>query len=116
MKINQMFPGRAGSGGTHESPVEPSECAMRTNLAAEFDLAWRNLTQEHREHLADAGSTFRAMLRAGDLGVQRIATLGRLYAPSPAGFPAVILAVWYPAAPSIYTLGASGVGSRDRRR
>ena len=75
---------------------------MRTNLAAEFDLAWRNRTQEHRKHLADAGITFQAMLRAGDLGVQRIATTGRGYMPSPDGFPAVILAVWDPAPPSIY--------------
>jgi len=46
------------------------------NLAAEFDLAYRNRTQEHRQHLADAGITFQAMLRAGDLGVERIATTG----------------------------------------
>ncbi len=75
---------------------------MRSDLAAEFDLAWRNRTQEHRKHLADAGITFQAMLRAGDLGVERIATTGRLYVPSPDGFPAVILAVWAPAPPSIY--------------
>ncbi len=75
---------------------------MRTKLAAEFDLAWRNRTQEHRKHLADAGITFQAMLSAGDLGVERIATTGRLYTPSPAGFPAIILAVWSPAPPSIY--------------
>ncbi len=72
------------------------------NLAAEFDLAYRNRTQEHRQHLADAGITFQAMLRAGDLGVERIATTGRGYMPSPEGFPVVILAVWSPAPPSIY--------------
>ena len=72
------------------------------NLAAEFDLAWRNRTQEHRQHLADAGITFKAMLRAGDLGVERITTAGRLYTPITDGFPVVILAVWAPAAPSIY--------------
>ena len=72
-------------------------------LESDFDCAWRNRTQEHRKQLADAGITFQAMLRAGDLGVARIATTGRLYMPSPTGFPAVILAVWYPAAPSIYT-------------
>ncbi len=72
------------------------------NLAAEFDLAYRNRTQEHRQHLADAGITFQAMLRAGNLGVERIATTGRGYMPSPEGFPAVILAVWSPAPPSIY--------------
>ncbi len=72
------------------------------NLAAEFRLAWRDRTQKHRKHLADAGITFQAMLRAGDLGVERITTTGRLYAPTQDGFPAVILAVWDPAPPSIY--------------
>ncbi len=73
-------------------------------LEQEFDFAYRNRTQEHRQHLAEAGITFRAMLRAGDLGVERINASGRLYMPSPAGFPAVILAVWSPAPPSIYTI------------
>ncbi len=76
---------------------------MRINLAAEFDLAWRNRTQEHRKHLAGAGITFQAMLRAGDLGVARIATTGRLYMPAPNGFPVLIMAAWSPAPPSIYT-------------
>ena len=74
------------------------------NLAAEFDLAYRNRTQEHRKHLADAGITIKAILRAGDLGVQRISAVGRLYMPSSEGFPAVILAIWSPAPPSIYTI------------
>ena len=47
-------------------------------VTAEFDRAWRNRTQNHRAHLADAGITFEAMLRAGDLGVERICTTGRL--------------------------------------
>ncbi len=76
---------------------------MRIDLDAEFDLAWRNRTEEHRKHLADARITFQAMLGAGDLGVARIATTGRLYTPSPTGFPVVILAIWSPAPPSIYT-------------
>ena len=45
---------------------------LPANLESEFDLACRNRTQEHRQHLADAGITFQAMLRAGDLGVERI--------------------------------------------
>ena len=73
-----------------------------TSLWNEFDLAYRNRTTEHRQHLADAGITFEAMLRAGNLGVERIATIGRGYMPSPEGFPAVILAIWSPAPPSIY--------------
>ncbi len=72
------------------------------SLAAEFDLAYRKRTQEHRQHLADAGITFQAILRAGDLGVERINASGRLYMPSPTGFPALILAIWSPAPPSIY--------------
>ncbi len=76
---------------------------MQIDLAAEFDLAWCNRTQEHRKHLADAGITFEAMLRAGDLGVARIATTGRLYMPAPNGFPVLIMAAWSPAPPSIYT-------------
>ncbi len=79
-------------------PIGPGEA----DLAAEFDIAWRNRTDNHRAHLAEAGITFEAMLRAGDLGVERIAYAGRLYTPSPAGFPAVILAIWSPAPPSIY--------------
>ncbi len=75
---------------------------MRIDLNAEFDLAWRNRTQEHRKHLAGAGITFQAMLRAGDLGVQRITTTGRLYMPAPNGFPVLIVAAWSPAPPSIY--------------
>ncbi len=75
---------------------------MTINLAAEFDLAYRNRTQAHRQHLVEGGITFQAILRAGDLGVERIATMGRLYTPSPEGFPAVILAIWSPAPPSIY--------------
>ena len=71
-------------------------------LESEFDCAWRNRTQQHRKHLADAGITFQAMLRAGDLGVERINACGMLYMPSPTGFPAVILAIWSPAPPSIY--------------
>lgn len=73
------------------------------NLAAEFDLAYRKRTQAHQLHLADVGVTFDAMLRAGDLGVERIATTGRIYTPSSNGFPAMILALWSPAPPSIYT-------------
>ena len=70
-------------------------------LAAEFDIAYRNRTQEHRQYLVETGITFEAMLRAGDLGVDRINADGRLYMPSPTGFPAVILAIWSPAPPSI---------------
>ncbi len=58
-------------------------------LESEFDLACRNRSQEHRRHLAAAGITFQAMLRAGDLGVERINASGRLYMPSPTGFPAM---------------------------
>ena len=72
------------------------------NRAADFDHAYRNRSQEHRQHLADVGITFQAMLRAGDLGVERIATTGRLYMPAPDGFPALIMAIWSPAPPSIY--------------
>ncbi len=78
------------------------EALARSHLTAEFDRAWRNRTQEHSAHLADAGVTFEAMLRAGDLGVERITTAGRLYAPITDGFPVVILAVWDPAPPSIF--------------
>ncbi len=71
-------------------------------VTAEFDRACRHRTQKHRAHLAEAGITIEAMLRAGDLGVERITNSGRLYMPSPEGFPAAILAIWSPAPPSIY--------------
>ncbi len=82
---------------------------MTVDLATEFDLAYRNRTQEHRQHLADSGITFEAMLRAGDVGVERIATAGRLYTPSAEGFPAIILAIWASAPPSIYCSVANPV-------
>lgn len=72
------------------------------HLHAEFDLAYRNRTQVHRQHLDDAGITFQAMLRGGDIGVERINANGRLYVPSPTGFPTLLLAIWSPAPPSIY--------------
>ncbi len=75
---------------------------MRIDLAAEFDRAVANLNPAHFRHLATAGVSFEAILRAGDLGVERIAATGRLYSPHPNGFPAIILAIWSPAPPSIY--------------
>ncbi len=94
--------GAATSSLGNRSHYEIGDPMQPANLESEFDCAWRNRTQEHREHLAAAGVTFESMLRAGDLGVERIATTGRLYMPAPNGFPAVILAVWDPAPPSIY--------------
>ncbi len=76
--------------------------ALLLAATAEFDRAWRNRTQKHRAHLAADGISFEAMLRAGDLGVERIATTGRIYTPHPGGFPAIIMAIWSPAPPSIY--------------
>ncbi len=32
-------------------------------LESEFDCAWRNRTQEHRKHLADAGEALDAFMR-----------------------------------------------------
>ncbi len=90
-------------------PLPPwSESSIKVDLMppafleSEFDLAWCTRTQAHRKHLAAAGVTFEAMLRAGDLGVARIATTGRLYMPAPDGFPVLIMAIWSPAPPSIY--------------
>ncbi len=76
--------------------------ALLLAATAEFDRAWRNRTQKHRAHLAADGISFEAILRAGDLGVERIATTGRIYTPHPGGFPAIIMAIWSPAPPSIY--------------
>ncbi len=76
--------------------------ALLLAATAEFDRAWRNRTQKQRAHLAADGISFEAMLRAGDLGVERIATTGRIYTPHPGGFPAIIMAIWSPAPPSIY--------------
>ena len=58
---------------------------MTINLHAEFDVAYRNRSQEHRQHLADAGISFQAMPRGGDLGVERIDASSRLYMQSPQG-------------------------------
>ena len=66
------------------------DCA---DLHAEFELAYRNWTPEHDRHLAKAGISVEAVVRAGDYGVQRIDTTGRLYQPSLRGFPAYILGV-----------------------
>ena len=63
------------------------------DLYAEFELAYQNWTPEHDRHLASAGIPVEAMDRAGDYGVQRIDTTGRLYQPSLNGFPAYILPI-----------------------
>ena len=63
------------------------------NLHAEFVLACRSRTRQHDEHLARAGISTMAAFSAGELGVQRISTTGRLFEPSPRGFPAVIIAI-----------------------
>ena len=71
-------------------------------LESEFDLAVANLNPDHFRHLDDAGVSFEAICRTGYVGVERIATTGRLYMPAPDGFPVLILAIWSPAPPSIY--------------
>ncbi len=76
---------------------------MWIDLAAEFDLAVANLNPDHFRHLDDAGVSFEAICRAGYVGIERIATTGRLYMPAPNGFPVLIMAAWSPAPPSIYT-------------
>ena len=53
------------------------------NLAAEFDLAVANLIPAHLRHLAGASVSFETVCRAGYVGVERIATTGRIYMPSP---------------------------------
>ena len=77
---------------------------MQIDLAAEFDLAVANLNADHFRHLATVGVSFETVYRAGYVGVERIATTGRLYMPSPEGFPVLIMAAWSPAPPSIYTI------------
>ncbi len=72
------------------------------SLESEFDLAVANLNPAHFRHLADAGVSFQAICRASYVGVERIATTGRLYMPAPDGFPVLIMAVWSPAPTSIY--------------
>ena len=76
---------------------------MQIDLAAEFDRDVANLNPAHFRHLAGAGVSFEAICRAGYVGVERIATTGRLFAPAPAGFPVVILAIWSSAPPSVYS-------------
>ena len=76
---------------------------MRSDLAAEFDRAVANLNPAHFRHLAAAGVSFEAICRAGYVGVERVATTGRLYMPAPDGCPVLIMAIWSPAPPSIYT-------------
>ncbi len=77
---------------------------MWIDLAAEFELAVANLNPAHFLHLADAGVSFETICRAGYVAIERIATTGRLYMPAPNGFPVLIMAVWAPAPPSIYTI------------
>ena len=72
------------------------------DLASEFDLAVANLNPDHFRYLAGAGVSFETVCRAGYVGVERIARTGRLYMPAPDGFPALIMAAWSPAPPSIY--------------
>ncbi len=75
---------------------------LPANLESEFDLAVAKLNQDNIRHLDDAGVSFEAICRTGYVGVERIATTGRLYMPAPDGFPVLIMAIWSPAPPSIY--------------
>ncbi len=75
---------------------------LPANLESEFDFAVANLNPDHFRHLDDAGVSFEAICRTGYVGVERIATTGRLYMPAPDGFPVLIMAIWSPAPPSIY--------------
>lgn len=72
------------------------------DLNAEFDAAVSNLTMAHINELAEAGISYKSILRAGHVGVRRIADDGDLYRPDPDGFAAVILAAWFEGPPSIY--------------
>ena len=63
------------------------------HIAAEFRLACQNWARDHDRHLARAGISTMAAFRAGGLGVQRISTAGRLFQPSPGGFPAIIIEI-----------------------
>ena len=74
--------------------VGVQEIAAVPNLHAEFDLACRNWSPEHGEYLARAGISAKTIFTVGGLGVQRISTAGRLFEPSPGGFPAIILAIY----------------------
>ncbi len=77
---------------------------LPANLESEFDLAVANLNPAHFRHLAAAGVSFETVCRAGYVGIERIATTGRLYTPAPDGFPVLIMAIWSLAPPSIYTV------------
>ena len=82
------------TGALRAGDVAAQVIAAAPNLHAEFDLACRNRTLEHDEHLARAGISTKVAFRAGELGVQRISTAGRLFEPSPGGSPALILAIY----------------------
>ena len=85
------------------------------NLHAEFDLAYRSRSLEHGKYLTRAGISAKTIFEAGGLGVQRISTAGRLFAPSPGGFPAIILAIYdIGLAPDILDLLAVRVDTPDR--
>ncbi len=77
---------------------------MWINLRAEFDLAVANLNPAHFRHLTASGVSFEAICRAGYVAIERVTTTGRLYMPAPDGFPALIMAIWSPAPPSIHAV------------
>lgn len=66
---------------------------LAVDLHAESRLARQNWTRNHDGHLARAGISTKAAFGAGGLGVQRVSTTGRLFQPSPEGFPAIIIAI-----------------------
>jgi len=72
-------------------------------LHAEFDQAREELTRIGRHRLRQARISVEAELRAGGLGVLRIATAGRLWHPDPLGRPALIVPAWRGVPPSLYT-------------
>jgi hypothetical protein len=82
--------------------MTPVPVPSEPDLLGELDQARRQLNRLGRDRLRALGVSIEAELRAGGLGVQRIAVTGRIYRPDPLGTAALIVPAWRGLPPSIY--------------
>jgi hypothetical protein len=72
---------------------------LEPDLRRELDAAVANIASD-RHHLRRLGISLKAEARAGFIGTETIAAVGRLYHPDPAGFGALVIGVWSDEPPS----------------
>lgn len=81
---------------------------LEPDLQGELDRAVARIATD-RHHLRRLGISVEAEAHAGFIGAELIQPAGRLYLPHPAGFGALILAVWSGEPPSALATRGDGV-------